>query len=89
MNNEEMNKKIDQLVAKTWSDAEFKAKLLANPAETLRAEGIEIPDGVKVTVVENTKEQFYILLPNKSAELSDKELDKASGGIYGAFATVK
>ena len=80
MEREEMNKKMSKVIAKAWSDADFKARLLANPAETLQAEGIEIPAGVKVNVVENTKEQFYFVIPNKVDELSEEDLDKVAGG---------
>jgi hypothetical protein len=65
MDKEEMNKKIGKVIAKAWSDQDFKARLIANPAETLQAEGIVIPDGVKVNVVENTKDQFYFVIPKK------------------------
>ena len=81
MDREEMNKKMGQIIAKAWSDAEFKARLLANPAEILQAEGIEVPAGVKVNAVENTNEQFFLVIPNKPDELSDEQLDNVSGGI--------
>jgi len=77
---------MGQLIAKAWSDADFKARLLANPAETLQAEGIEVPAGVKVNAVENTNEQFFLVIPNKPDELSDEQLDNVAGG-YGEFST--
>jgi len=88
MDREEMNKKAGKVIAKAWSDAEFKARLLANPAETLQAEGIEIPDGMKINAVENTNEQFYFVIPKKVHELSDEDLDKvAGGGVVGCWDT--
>ena len=80
MDREEMNKKMGQIIAKAWSDADFKAKLLANPAETLQAEGIEVPAGVKVNAVENTNEQFFLVIPNKPDALSEEQLDNVAGG---------
>ena len=80
MNREEMNKKMSKVIAKAWSDADFKAKLLVSPAETLQAEGIEIPAGVKVNAVENTNEQFFLLIPKAPDELSDEQLDNVAGG---------
>lgn len=80
MDREDMNKKMGQIIAKAWSDAEFKARLLANPAETLQAEGVEVPAGVKVNAVENTNEQFFLVIPNKPDELSDEQLDSVAGG---------
>ena len=81
MDREEMNKKRGKVIAKAWSDADFRARLLANPAQTLQAEGIEIPAGVKVNVVENTTEQFYFVIPKKVNELSDEELGNVAGGV--------
>jgi hypothetical protein len=80
MDREKTNKKMGQVIAKAWSDAEFKTRLLANPAETLQSEGIEIPAGVKVNAVENTNERFWLVIPNKPDELSDEQLDNAAGG---------
>jgi len=80
MDREEMNKKISQIIAKAWSDADFKARLLADPAETLRTEGIEFPAGVKVKAVENTSEQFYLVIPQKPDDLSEEQLSSVAGG---------
>ena len=46
MNQEEQGKKISQLIARCWADEGFKQKVLADPAATLRAEGLELPAGV-------------------------------------------
>ncbi|MDD3363708.1 MAG: NHLP leader peptide family RiPP precursor [Syntrophomonas sp.] len=81
MDREAMNKKISKVIAKAWADADFKARLLANPAETLQAEGIEVPAGVKVNAVENTNEQFFLVLPKAPDELSDEQLDNVAGGF--------
>ena len=43
MNEEEQSKKMSKLVAKCWADEGFKQKVLADPAATLRAEGVELP----------------------------------------------
>lgn len=80
MNQEEMSKKMGKVIAKAWSDADFKARLLANPAETLQAEGFAIPEGVKINAVENTTDQFYFVIPQKVDELSEEDLDGISGG---------
>ena len=91
MDRAEMNKKIGQIVARAWSDADFKARLLADPAETLRAAGIEFPAGVKVKAVENTGEQFYLVIPQKPDDLSEEQLDNVAGGFcsQGASFIVK
>ena len=81
MKQEEANRKMGQVIASAWSDESFKAKLLASPAETLKAEGVEVPAGVKVKAVENTKEVFHLVIPAKPAELSDEDLDQVAGGM--------
>ncbi len=87
MDRAEMNKKMGQVIARAWSDADFKARLLADPAETLRAEGIEVPAGVKVRAVENTDEQFYLVIPQKPGDLSEEQLSNVAGGFDPDYDT--
>jgi hypothetical protein len=81
MNQEEQSKKINQLIAKCWSDESFKQKLLADPATTLKAEGVELPAGLTVNAVENTDQVFHLVIPAKPTDLSDEDLDKVAGGV--------
>ena len=73
-----------KIIAKAWRDPAFKAALIANPAAALKAEGIDVPAGMAVTVLENTDKHFNLVLPLvPSGELSDEALDGVSGG--GAY----
>jgi hypothetical protein len=84
-----------QLVARAWTDPAFKAKLLADPAAVLKANGLSIPPGITVKVVENTDKVVHLVLPIRSApqelsdaELSEVELQQAAGGTdYNTFWT--
>ena len=70
-----------KIIAKAWRDPAFKAELIANPAAALKAEGIDVPAGMTVTVVENTDKLFHLVLPPvPSDELSDEALDAVAGG---------
>jgi hypothetical protein len=70
-----------KIIAKTWRDPAFKAELIANPGATLRAEGIDVPNGMALTVLENTDKQFHLVLPPApNDKLSDEELDALAGG---------
>ena len=81
MNQEVQNDPINNILAKCWADASFKQQLLTDPAAALKAEGIEIPAGYTVRVVENTDKVInYVLPPNPNAELSDSELESVAGG---------
>ncbi len=59
-------KHYQQLIAKCWADEAFKQRLLADPAGTLKAEGIAVLEGVRVQVVENTAHLFTVVIPSKS-----------------------
>jgi hypothetical protein len=56
----------------------------------LKAEGIDVPAGMTVTVVENTDKQFHLVLPPvPTDELSDEALDGVAGGgcyVPGLFS---
>jgi len=69
-----------ELLARTLTDDDFRKRLLANPEEVLRAEGISIPPEVKVKVVENTADLIHIVLPAKQEALPDEVLDKVAAG---------
>jgi hypothetical protein len=80
MNQEEQGKKISQLIAKCWADEDFKQKVLADPAATLRAEGLELPADLSYVAHENTEKVFHLVIPAKPTDLSDEDLDHVGGG---------
>ncbi len=52
-----------KVVAKAWADVAFKEKLISDPAAVLKAEGIEVPQGVNLKVVEDTATVRHLVLP--------------------------
>ena len=77
----ENDNQFGKIIAKAWRDPAFKAALIANPATALKAEGIDVPAGMAVTVLENTDKQFHLVLPPvPTDELSDEALDAVAGG---------
>ena len=86
----ENNSEFAKIIAKAWRDPVFKAELIANPAAALKAEGINVPAGMTVTVVENTDKQFHLVLPPKpNDELSEEDLDAVAGGRTYRFGLMK
>lgn len=81
MTNEELGKKLGHVIAKAFADNAFKQKLLSNTIAVLKEEGVELPVGLELRVVQNTDNLLFIGLPIDSPqELSDKKLDKVDGG---------
>ena len=81
MNQEEQSKKMGRIIAKTWADEIFKQRLIKSPAAVLKDEGVEIPQGLEVRVVENTDKVFHIVLPPepRRGTLSFEQLAQAVG----------
>jgi hypothetical protein len=57
-------------VARAWDDDGFRRRLLAEPEAVLREEGLEVPEGVAVRVVEDGATEgaegvAYLRLPGK------------------------
>ena len=71
-----------QVVAKAWLDEGFKARLLAEPAVVLAAEGLVVPSGVELKVFEDTVQLIHLTLPTRpdSAEISDERLNAVVEG---------
>ena len=67
--------KFKQLIAKCWSDAEFKERLLQNPAEVLALEGIEFPKGMTVSVTQNTSNSFTLVIPATPESFKSEALE--------------
>jgi hypothetical protein len=76
----ETSNKMAQLIAQALSDEAFKAQLLENPVAILNAAGIEVPERLEIKVLENSDKVFHLVLPNKTSELSDDDLEAVAGG---------
>lgn len=49
---EENEKKLNQVVEKALADTDFKKKLMANPAGTLQAEKVDLPEELRIKLLE-------------------------------------
>ncbi len=79
--NEGLMAQAQRVIAKAWADEGFKAALLANPGETLAQEGIVVPAGLTLRVLEDTAETMHVILPPApSAALSDEAVGSVAGG---------
>ncbi len=65
----DLRKTWARVVAKAWADEEFKRRLLADPAAIACEEGVAIPEGLTVTVVEDAPGTRTLVLPAPPAEM--------------------
>lgn len=80
----EERKEYAKVIAKAWVDEEFKKRLIDDPAAVLKENGIEMPEGMTVRLVEGKENEILVRLPSRppdSSELSDEDLEKVAGGI--------
>jgi len=78
------DKQWSLIVARAWADEDFKGRLLANPKDVLRENGLEIAPDVQVSVVEapetacvgeDSEDVRRFLLPvNPAGDLCEEEL---------------
>jgi hypothetical protein len=59
----EHQKKCAVCVAKAWADEGYKQRLLSDAPAVLKEEGVDVPAGMKIKVVENTRDTVYMVLP--------------------------
>lgn len=50
-------------IAKSWKDPNYKQRLLADPHQVLKDEGLDIPANVRVEVLEDTDQIKHVALP--------------------------
>ena len=79
----EQAKQWAKVVAKAWADEDYKQRLMTDPASILTEEGMEVPEGVQISVVEATEKQAWIVLPPKpeSGEIAEAAERLAAGGL--------
>ncbi len=63
------------VVTRALQDDAFRERLVADPAATLAAEGVALPEGVTVKVIEDTESVRHLVLPAAARALADEELD--------------
>jgi len=76
--------KLRRILAKAWADEGFKAALLTDARAALAAEGVALPEGLRLRVVENSATDVTFVLPPKPpGALSDEALAGVAGGGVG------
>jgi hypothetical protein len=71
---------MQQIITRCWGDEEFKKRLMADPAKILDAEGVNLPDGVSIRVMEDTDQVRTLIIPPEPFHLDDDQLNGITGG---------
>jgi hypothetical protein len=58
-NDKDFVKKYAQIVVKAWDNADFKQELVADPAKVLASEGVTLPEGVSIKIVDGGTTQSF------------------------------
>ncbi len=67
-----------------WTDADYKAKLLADPRSALSEAGIDLPPGMAIEVLVDTDDTRHFVLPPSplaADEMSIEDLENVAGGL--------
>ena len=87
MNQKQFSEIRAKIIARAWKDPEFKKRLIQNPKAALKEMGVQIPDNVKITIVEDKNNSYTFVLPTAATsskeELTEKELGMIAGGAAG------
>jgi hypothetical protein len=81
----EQDNPLQKVITKCWEDEAFKERLLADPAATLAAEGVQVPEGITVNVAVDAADVRTLVIPlPPTGELGDAQLQAAvAGAPYG------
>ena len=79
----EWRKGYAKVMAKAWSAAAYKDKLLREPRSVLAEAGLKMPLSVEITVVEDAADKRHLVLPRKPAE-GEIDEEVLAGVVVGA-----
>ncbi|HZU76961.1 MAG TPA: nitrile hydratase subunit alpha [Dehalococcoidia bacterium] len=76
--------RYNAVLARAWTEPDYRARLLAEPAQVLGEAGIELPSGKSVRVVEIGPDEVYVVLPEKLDAESRARLREAPESALAA-----
>jgi hypothetical protein len=55
---------LDKVAANALADDDYRKRLINDPKTVLVDEGLVVPDGIEIVIVENTDDRIYLVLPS-------------------------
>ena len=74
---------VDQVIAKSLEDDQFKNRFIDDPKGVLREAGMEVRDELSIKVLQASPTEAYVILPSPmvpSNELFEEDLLSVTGG---------
>lgn len=76
----------DHIIGKAADDAEFRARLMADPRKVMNEEfGMPLPDGFAISVYEDSPTHVHLVLP-PTGRLDPTVLQEIGGGHYTNYS---
>lgn len=92
METKELAKLSAKIVAKAWADENYKMRLMNDTKKVLEEEGIIIPEGINVHVVEkeqpSTPTDFYFTLPEAGDNATLEQVEAKIAANAGMFQSM-
>lgn len=80
MNNEENEKKLNQVVERALADTDFKKKLMADPDGTLQDEKVDLPEDLRIKLLETVCKRISSELQNSINKKPGKRPEPVGAG---------
>ena len=74
---------LGKVIARSWDDEGYKARLLSNPRAVLAEAGLDVPSGIEITVSEQQPGTLHLTLPPRpegEGALDEAALEAVAGG---------
>ena len=71
---DDSRQKMGKVIARAWTDEQYKKRLHSNPHETLAEAGIQVPKTHKIKVLEDTSDTVHVVVPARPGHMTDQQL---------------
>ena len=72
---ERHSRQYAELIAKIWSDSEFKARFKKDPKAAMKELGINAVKGIEIEVLESSPtKSYFVIPPEPDVEIKDLDL---------------
>ncbi len=75
-----------KIVAQSWSDAEYKSRVISDPRQALEEEGLSVPEDIAIEVSDGGPARVHLVIPEKpdgtDIAVDEETLEGIAGGSH-------